>query len=312
MNGEPRDAASAPTVTVVVPTHERPELMSAAVRSVLEQDYAGRIDVIIVFDASEIALPELPSAENRTVTGVANTRTRGLAGARNTGILAAEADFVAFLDDDDEWMPTKLTRQMQRFVAEPSALLVGTAMVVDDGERRHPRLVGSETVDRPQFIADRLPGLHSSSLVFRRDALLGPIGLIDEELPISYGEDYDILLRSALVEPVRVVDEPLVSVRWAGQSFFFGRWALYADALRYLLAKHPDFAQSRRPLGRIQAQVAFALAASRQPREARRWALRALRNDPRQIKAAIAVAVSFRLITPQRVARIVRRFGKGI
>lgn len=307
-----RDVTAWPTVTVVVPTHDRMELMTKAVQSVLDQDHPGPIDVLIVFDASAIEVPALEVPPNRTLRGIANDRTRGLAGARNSGIMAADTELVAFLDDDDVWLPSKLRRQLELLRADPEALLVGTAMLVDDGTRIHERLVGSTMVTRPQFIADRLPGLHSSSLLFRRSALLGEIGLVDEQLPISYGEDYDILLRSAEVTPVRVIDEPLVTVRWTGQSYFFGRWAKYAEALQYLLAKHPDFAEQRRPLGRIQAQVAFALAASRQGRAARRWAWRALRNDPRQVKAAIAIAISLRLVTPDRVARIVRRFGKGI
>ncbi|WBU38835.1 glycosyltransferase family 2 protein [Homoserinibacter sp. YIM 151385] len=304
--------AEHPGVTVVVPTHDRPELMALAVRSVLEQDHEGPIEVVIVFDAAEVCIPELVVPAGRSIRGVPNSRTRGLAGARNTGILEATTELVAFLDDDDVWLPAKLRRQLERLRDDPAALLVGTAMLVDDGERIHERLVGAELVERPQLIANRLPGLHSSSLLFRREALLGELGLIDEELPISYGEDYDILLRTAAIAPVRVVDEPLVKVRWTGESHFMGKWAKYAEALRYLLRKHPDFLDAPRPLGRIQAQVAFALAASGQPAVARRWARRALRNDPRQLKAAIAIAISLRLVTPDRVARVARRFGKGI
>jgi hypothetical protein len=162
------------------------------------------------------------------------------------------------------------------------------------------------------LVRDRMAGLHSSSFLFRREALLGPVGLVDEELPASYGEDYDMLLRTAKVAPIEVVNEPLVEVTWQGQSYYYGRWATYAQALEYLLDKHPEFDTSRRGRGRIESQIAFALAASAQSAESRRWAWKALRHDPSRVRAYLAVAISFRLISAAFIAKTANRFGKGI
>ncbi|MET0933502.1 MAG: glycosyltransferase family 2 protein [Mycetocola sp.] len=303
---------SSSAVTAIVPTHNRPELMQRAVKSIAEQDYAGPIEIVIVFDACEIALPDVKLKPGDSIRALHNHRTRGLAGARNTGIVSASHSYVAFLDDDDYWLQGKLTAQMDVFRTQPDAILVGTAMVVDDGERTHERLVPGETVSHAEFLHNRFAGLHSSSFIFRRDMMLGELGLVDEELPRSYGEDYDLLLRTSAIRPVAVVNRPLVNVTWQGQSFFFGQWAVYAEALQYLLSKHPDFASSRTAIGRIQSQIAFALAASGQKTEARKWARRALGNDARQIKAALALAISLGLITAPQVTRVVQRFGKGI
>src|SRR3954453_5870440 len=101
--------------------------------------------------------------------------------------------------------------------------------MVDDGSRTYERLVPMETVGHADLLRDKMAGLHSSTFVFRRSALLGPVGLVDEDLPGSYGEDYDMLLRTSLVAPVAVVNQPLVSVRWSGESYFFGKWGAYAD-----------------------------------------------------------------------------------
>ena len=214
---------SSPPITAVVPTHNRPEMMRRAVESILAQEYDGAIEVIVVFDACDPLLPEVDVPAGRTLQGVVNERVRGLAGARNTGITGASHELVAFLDDDDAWLPGKLTVQADAFERHPAALLVGTAMVVDDGERTHERLVGSTLVDHTMLLHDRLPGLHSSSFVVRRSALMGDLGLIDEALPRSYGEDYDLLLRATALGEVVVVDEPFVTVTWQGQSYFFGR-----------------------------------------------------------------------------------------
>jgi glycosyltransferase involved in cell wall biosynthesis len=303
---------TSPPVTAVVPTHDRPEMMRRAVQSILDQEYDGDIEVIVVFDACEPVLPVVGLGDGRTLHGLVNERRRGLAGARNTGILAARHALVAFLDDDDVWLPGKLRAQVEAFDGHPDALLVGTAMVVDDGEREHERLVGSSEVTREMLLHNRLAGLHSSSFVFRRSALLGEVGLIDEDLPRSYGEDYDILLRTSGAGSVVVVDRPLVRVTWQGQSYFFGRWKDYADALEYLLAKHPDFDRSGKAIGRIESQIAFARASAGQRRDGARWARRSLRHSPTQVKSYLALLIAARLLTTKQVTRIVQRFGKGI
>ena len=303
---------SSPPVTAVVPTHDRPEMMRRAVQSILDQEYGGDIEVIVVFDACEPVLPMVVLDAGRTLHGVVNERSRGLAGARNTGILAARHPLVAFLDDDDAWLPGKLATQVGAIEANPEASLVGTAMVVDDGTREHERLVGSDRVTHDMLLHDRLAGLHSSSFLFRRSALLGEIGLIDEELPRSYGEDYDILLRTSEVGDVHVVDQPLVRVTWQGQSYFFGRWNDYADALEYLLAKHPDFGRSGRAIGRIESQIAFARASADRRQDGARWARRSLRHSPTQVKSYLALLIASRLVTTRQVTRVAARFGKGI
>src|SRR5690242_16188801 len=108
-------------VTVVIPTHNRPALMRRALSSVLAQDYAGGIEVIVVFDRSEPEYSLERDATSRRVRVLSNSRTPGLAGSRNTGILAATSDYVAFLDDDDVWLPSKLARQMSALTSEPDA-----------------------------------------------------------------------------------------------------------------------------------------------------------------------------------------------
>ena len=301
-----------PPVTAVVPTHRRPELLREAVQSIVDQDYPGHIQIIVVFDACAPELPDVETGSTRTLRALVNERVRGLAGARNSGILAATHDFVAFLDDDDTWLPGKLSAQMPLFERHPDVRLVGSAMRVDDGRQTRDRLVPSEVVTRDDLVRDRLAGLHSSSFVFRRDALLGEIGLMDEQLPGAYGEDYDVLLTTAGLGPIRLVNEPLVSVRWQGQSYFFGRWAAYAEALGYLLAKHDDIADDPDGLARIRSQIAFALAAGDRRQEARRVARQALHHSPVNLRAWLALAISWRLVSADTVGRVANRFGKGI
>ena len=68
------------------------------------------------------------------------------------------------------------------------------------------------------------------TILVTREAIQGPIGLVDEHIPGSYAEDYDWILRAALAGPIAVVEEPLVRVRW-GQSLFSSRWQTIIEAL---------------------------------------------------------------------------------
>mgnify|MGYP005800568425 CR=1 FL=1 len=300
-----------PAITAVVPTHNRPEQMRRAVESILSQDYGGPIEVIVVFDAETPYTPDVEVPEGRSVTVMENQRSRGLAGGRNTGILSAKHDYVAFLDDDDWWHRGKLTAQMPLF-SSPDTLLVGSAIVLNDGEREYERLIPVETVTHQALLRDRIAGLHSSSFVFRKSALLGPIGLVDEELPGSYGEDYDLLLRTSKVGAIGVVNDPMVSVTWSQNSYFFGRWGAYAEGLKYLLETHEGFTSDKKGYARIAGQIAFAHACNDDRGRARHWFKESAKRDATQAKAWLALFISLRLLSPSFVARTAQRLGKGI
>lgn len=301
-----------PAVTAVVPTHRRPELMRQAVQSIVDQTYAGPIEIIVVFDACEPELPSVETGPDRTLRAVSNERVRGLAGARNTGIVEASHDFVAFLDDDDHWMPGKLAAQMAVFAAHPEVGLVGTAMQVDDGRTIHQRPVPLTLVTHDDLVRDRIAGLHSSSFVFRRQVLVERVGMIDESLPGAYGEDYDVLLTTSQLAPIRLVNEPLVSVRWSGQSFFYGKWAQYAEGLTYLLDKHTELRTDPAALARMSSQIGFALAAAGQRKAARTWLRQALRLQRLNVRAWLGLLISFRLLSADAIARVANLVGKGI
>ncbi len=107
-----RRYASMPLVSVVVPTCQRPDLVTRAVNSVLRQSVED-LEVIVVVDGRDAetcaALDDLDDARIRTEVPARNL---GNAGARNLGIAAARGRWVALLDDDDLWYPEKLERQL--------------------------------------------------------------------------------------------------------------------------------------------------------------------------------------------------------
>jgi glycosyltransferase involved in cell wall biosynthesis len=131
-----------PSVDVLIPTRDRPQLLAEAIASITAQDYPGPLRVLVVFDQQDPDPSIASDASAVPVLVMSNARRPGLAGARNTGILASDAEYVAFCDDDDTWLPGKLRRQVRRLTDEPGAVFATTGIRVDFGEHRSPRLVG--------------------------------------------------------------------------------------------------------------------------------------------------------------------------
>jgi len=301
------------SVSVIVATRGRPELLRRAVRSILRQDYPGEIHLTVVFDQTELdALDDINVPDTgRSLRTLTNVRSPGLAGARNTGIQAATGVLIAFCDDDDEWLPGKLRRQLDAWRLDPDAVLVATGIRIATGGRMVDRLPPRRT-EFADLVRSRTTEIHPSSFLMRRWDVLERIGLVDEELPASYGEDYDLLLRAARVGHILGVREPLVIVHWNRTSFFDGRWRGIADGLAYLLDKHPEFAGSPQGSARIEGQIAFALAALGKHSEAFRWARSTLRHDRSQLRAYAALAIALRLVPASALVGAVNRRGRGL
>jgi glycosyltransferase involved in cell wall biosynthesis len=301
-----------PLVSVVVATCGRPELLRRAMQSILRQDYQGPVEIIVVFDRINVdPLADLPMHLLRSVRTMRNGRTPGLAGGRNTGIVAARGEYVAFCDDDDVWDRSKLQRQMRLWAAHPEAIALATGITIQTGTDSIDR-VPPAIVRMADFLESRVTAIHPSSLLYRRADLMGDIGLVDEDLPASYGEDYDLLLRATRHGPVMSVLEPLVAVHWDRTSFFSGRWENIAAGLTYLLAKFPEFDASPRGTARIAGQISFAHAAAGNTREAGTWARRALSRDARQLRAYAALLVGFRVVSAAAILSAVQRRGRGL
>ena len=303
-----------PSVGVVVPTHDRPALLRKTLEAILAQDVPIGLDVVVVFDRSapDHSLTEL-SRGDRRVRVLTNERTPGLAGNRNTGILALDTDWVAFCDDDDTWAPGKLRAQLERALAHPDAVLVTTAIRV--AYEDHPevvRLAGRDEIRHEDLLRERMAMLHSSTLLLRRSALMGPLGLVDEEIPGSQNEDWDMLLRASAVAPIQHIDEPLVRVPWGRASYFSRKWQTVCESLEYMLTRHPRIADDADSAARVYGQLAFNNAALGRRRTAARWAGRALRRKWREPRAVIALAVAGGIVSPERVVARLNQRGRGI
>lgn len=104
--------SASPAVSVIIPTHNRPQELSRAVKSVLDQTFQN-IEIIVVDDASPVPAAEtLEEFRDERLKVIRHDVNKGVSETRNTGIKTARGEWIAFLDDDDEWRPQKLERQL--------------------------------------------------------------------------------------------------------------------------------------------------------------------------------------------------------
>ena len=122
------------------------------------------------------------------------------------------------------------------------------------------RLARSNRITLPMLIRSRMAMVHSSGLLFRRDALVDGIGLVEERLPRSQNEDWDLLLRAAQRRPIVHVDEPLINVRWESSSHYRRDWTSRVDSSVWMLEHHAQLKGDRRGSARVMGQIAFGHA----------------------------------------------------
>ncbi len=305
-------SADWPGVCVVVATRNRRELLAKTLTAIEHQDYPGVVGTIVVHDQSEPDPGLVAEDARRPVQITTNSRTPGLAGARNTGILLSRAPIIAFCDDDDTWIPTKLTRQVRQLESDRADVGVSGCTILYSG-REIERIPRPDELTISELSQRRVTAAHSSTLIARRTAILDSIGLIDEQIPGSYAEDYDWILRAAGQGRISVLEASTVRVLWGqAHSYYMAQWAVVIEAFDYLLAKHPVLSRNPKGLAWVYGRQAFGYAAMNQRRKAMRWALRSIRLNWREQRSYLALAVASGLVSAPRLQALAHSRGRGL
>jgi glycosyltransferase involved in cell wall biosynthesis len=203
-------------VSVVIPTHDRRDLLARALRSVLAQR-GIELHVVVVDDGSADDTRAMVAAiGDPRVEYVRHAEPLGVSAARNSGIAAATADWIAFLDDDDLWAPDKLRLQIhsvqesdRRWSFGGSVLLTPSLEIAGAGPCPPPERVRDELPLR-----NIVPGGASSVVVHR--AILEQVGTFDTSL--RHMADWDLWIRIAQTGPPAGVDAPVVAYRLHGSN----------------------------------------------------------------------------------------------
>lgn len=297
------------SVSGVIATRDRPQLLRRAIRSMLAQDGRGLVEIIVVFDQVEPDSDLLDEFAGANIRLARNVNSPGLPGARNTGIDLARGDWVAFCDDDDEWSHDKLRQQCR--VIDGHTDFVVSGIRIAYGDRSVVRTPGEGPLVLSRLLRSRVMEAHPSTFLIRKSALAGSLGPVDEELPGGYYEDYDLLLRAARLGPIAVADAPLTIVNWHSHSFYKNRWAMINDSIDYLIEKTAELQTTRAGLARLRGQQAFALAGLGERRAALQRASETFRLDPRQLRSYLTLLVVAGL-KAEWLVKFANTLGRGI
>jgi glycosyltransferase involved in cell wall biosynthesis len=201
------------TISVVIPSFNRAEVLPRALHSVLSQTRSPD-QVILVDDGSTDGTSDLVAREFPTVT-VLLQENRGVSSARNLGVASSTCKWIAFLDSDDEWLPEKLQVQLNELTRNDGYRVCHCdELWIRRGVRVNP--MKKHRKKGGWIFRDCLPlCVVSPSAVILERALLESIGGFDESLPAC--EDYDLWLRIAAFHPVLFVDMPLL-VKYGGHD----------------------------------------------------------------------------------------------
>lgn len=108
-------------ISIIIPTYKRPEMLERAIKSVFSQTY-DRIEILVIDDNEPGSLWRKKTnkimkkyKKNKNILYIKHKQNKGGATARNTGIKNSNGNYIAFLDDDDVWLPNKLELQIDRF-----------------------------------------------------------------------------------------------------------------------------------------------------------------------------------------------------
>ena len=206
---------AAPLVSVVIPTRDRVDRVVKALASVARQTWTAW-EAIVVDDGSVDNTQAVLAAAaelDRRVHVVRHEQPQGGSAARNSGIAVAAGDMLAFLDDDDEWLPTKLAAQVDYLLERPGVGAVSCWQVIEDGSGLGPAVFrGPTAISLDNLYWDNFGG-SASFCVWRRDAF-DPEPRFDPALPSA--QDWDVWLQCAGQSSVAVV--PQVLCRYASHG----------------------------------------------------------------------------------------------
>lgn len=281
-----------PEVSIIIPTRDRTAYLSRAIASVLAQTFADWELIIIDDCISGDAHSAIEGFKDARIRCQRNLLCHGAATARNSGIDLARGKFIAFLDDDDTWHPTKLEKQLAKFRNGPPALglvYCGLRWVSETGDVLRiwrPKARGDVFRD---LLISNVVGT-PSSVIIKREVILSA-GAFDPE--IIQAEDYEAWIRWAKVCEFDYVEEPLVNYMAHSSNITLKRTAVQYtklfERIRTELQSQPQWVK-RRAISAQSVLLASMYLQQGHWRAARREYWNALAADPFDFKNYLRLA----------------------
>lgn len=196
------------SVSVVIPTHNRVDDLSRAIDSVINQTILPQ-EILVVDDVSDLDTKKLVDRYSHCkVRYILNTIGRGASSSRNLGTREARGNFVAFLDDDDEWLPHKLEEQLNEIKDKPNVDAVFTRILVRYEELGIEYSTNAENRTNiiKSILVENFLGATISAMINRQRLI--DLGGFDPNFPAR--EEYDLWIRLiATGSTISVIEKPL-------------------------------------------------------------------------------------------------------
>jgi len=200
-----------PKVSIIIPVYNCEKYIRECVESALAQDYEN-IEVIVVDDGSTDATPEILKEFGDKIRYI-RQENQGAAAAFNRGLQIATGNFVSWLSADDVFLPSKISRQVNKFLEDPGYAMVYTDYVKIDENGRELKIIHSYCPPPERFVREYLQGgfVSAVTMLIRRECL-DKIGGFDESLQACV--DYDLILRLLRHYCLGYIPIPLMKYRW--------------------------------------------------------------------------------------------------
>jgi len=201
-------------VSILILTKNRAAMLEACLRSIDRQTFRD-FEVVLVNDGSTDGTPAVIErfASRLNIKTIAHATSRGITKSRQEALENCTAEFVAMLDDDDEWLePDKLARQVEFFRSHPKAVLIGGGRLLRRSDEM-PERSAMDALSRPEDDAAIRKTMllrnnfFTSTVMFRRSAAMAAGGFIDDGSNVT--EDYDLWLRLGTQGEMHNFPEPL-------------------------------------------------------------------------------------------------------
>ena len=296
-----------PKVSVIIPTYNRSDLLPRAINSVLNQTYQD-FELIIVDDGStdntEEVIKEFQEQDKR-IKYIKHDKNKGGSAARNTGIKAARAEYIAFQDSDDEWLPEKLEKQMKVFESAPPEVgVVYTDMWrISKGEKKYwysPKIMPEDGIVYKQAL-DRVMGIGIPTAIIKRECL-NAVGMFDENFPRFI--DLELFVRLSKYYYFHHINEPLVNSHDTGKGISNNNQAL-VKAYQLIFEKYSyDVVKNKKSLAKHMYSLGNLLCQNGDLGQGRDCLIRAIRLYPFNLKYIVATLAS--LLGKGAYAKVVR------
>ena len=258
-----------PLVTAIITTHNRNDLVGRAIESVLHQTYKN-LECIVVDDASIVSAEAVCRKYSVEFIYIPKAESKGGNHARNVGIKAAKGEYIAFLDDDDYWLPTKIEKQVALIIEKQCALVYSNAKaeIVQGNNVTYMEysLDYTKRGDMHEKIFMSICCLNITILVEKQK--LFEVGLFDED--VRFWQEYELTMRLAQVSLFYFVDEILavyrVNVKDTGR--LTNKYYEWRKAVDYIYDKHKKYYSQLSVFGKYYARMTFVQDAIERMRNA--------------------------------------------